>query len=115
MILSFITIYPRPEEDSKVIDLLDSMYGLTATNPGCDGCHVLIERGTQSAICYLERWRSLEFFEEHLRSPGYSRILEAMELSQRPPEIEFVQGDIFGGLEVIEQVRLWGKDIRGLG
>ncbi len=109
MIFSFITIYAQPGEEAKVLDLLDSMHGLTATNPGCDGCHVLVDRGGPQTLRYLERWHSRESFEEHLRSPAYSRVLEAMELSRIPPEVEFVQGERFGGLEVIGQVRLLGK------
>nr|WP_321466088.1 antibiotic biosynthesis monooxygenase [uncultured Desulfobulbus sp.] len=111
MILSFITIYPQPDEEAKVIDLLDSMHGLIATNPGCADCHVLIEKGEQQAIHYQERWYSRESFEAHLRSPGYCRILEAMELSRISPKIEFFQGDIFGGFEVIGRVRLSGRKV----
>ncbi|MGD9947195.1 MAG: putative quinol monooxygenase [Desulfobulbus sp.] len=109
MILSFVTIYPVSGEEDKVADLLASMHGLIATKPECTGCRVLLERGEQNTICYLERWSNRESFEHHLRSSDYTRILEAMELSSRPPDVEFFQGQNFGGLEVVELVRLCGK------
>ena len=106
MFFSIITIHPLPGEDVKIIDILDSMRGLTAANPDCQGCCLAIESGERKAICYMERWGTRDALERHIRSSLYCRVLEAMELSRLPPEVEFFEGHGVGALDFIEQIRL---------
>ncbi len=109
MFLSLITIYPLPEDESKVIDVLDSMQGLIATNADCQGC--LFTTGRDKSICYMERWRTRAALDRHLRSALYCRVLEAMELSRKPPTVEFYEITGIGGLDLIEGVRLHPMDV----
>ncbi len=104
MLLSLITIHPLPENESKVIDVLDSIQGLIAANADCQGC--LFTAGMGKSICYMERWRTREALDRHLRSHLYCRVLEAMELSRIPPTVEFYTISGIGGLNLIENVRL---------
>ena len=104
MLLSLITIHPLPEDESKVIDVLDSIQGLIAANADCLGC--LFTAGMGKSICYMERWRTREALDRHLRSHLYCRVLEAMELSRIPPTVEFYTISSIGGLDLIENVRL---------
>jgi len=104
MFLSLITIHPLPEEESKVVDILDSIQGLIAANADCQCC--LFTAGMGKSICYMERWRTREALDRHLRSHLYCRVLEAMELSRIPPTVEFYTISGIGGLNLIENVRL---------
>ena len=104
MLLSLITIYPLQEDESKVIDVLDSIQGLIAANADCQCC--LFTAGIGKSICYMERWRTREALDRHLRSHLYCRVLEAMELSRIPPTVEFYTISGIGGLDLIENVRL---------
>jgi len=104
MLLSLITIYPLQEDESKVIDVLDSIQGLIAANADCQCC--LFTAGIGKSICYMERWRTREALDRHLRSHLYCRVLEAMELSRIPPTVEFYTISGIGGLNLIENVRL---------
>jgi len=61
----------------------------------------------------MERWRSREALERHLRSPLYCRVLEAMELSRQPPEVEFFAVQDIGGLELVEKARLCLLNTKG--
>jgi len=106
MLLSLITIYPFPENESKVIDVLDSIQALIATNADCLGCFFIVGTGAGESICYMERWRTREALDRHLRSNLYCRVLEAMELSRKPPIVEFYEMKGIGGLDVIKDVRL---------
>lgn len=110
MLLSLITIHPVPGEESKVIDVLDSVQGLIAANADCQGCLFTAMVGPGKSICYMERWRTREALDRHLRSPLYCRVLEAMELSRTPPTVEFYDIIGIGGLELIENVRLHPMD-----
>lgn len=106
MLLSLITIYPFSENESKVIDVLDSVQALIATNADCLGCLFTVKTGVDKSICYMERWRTREALDRHLRSNLYCRVLEAMELSSKPPSVEFYEMKGIGGLDVIKGVRL---------
>jgi quinol monooxygenase YgiN len=106
MLLSLITIQPRPGDVAKLIDVLDSMRALLATNIDCLGCQLMVDTGENPAVRYLERWRDREALDRHLRSCRYCRVLEAMELSAQPPGVEFFEVLDTGGLEVVEQARM---------
>ncbi len=54
---------------------------------------------------FVERWRSREEMERHIRSDRYLRILAAMELSSERPEISFHAVSETKGLELIEGLR----------
>jgi quinol monooxygenase YgiN len=105
MLLAIITIHPQPGDEAKIIDVLDSMRGLVATNAECLGCVLTVEAGAGRAIFYMERWRTREALVKHLASNVYCRVLEAMELSRIPPEVEFLDVREVGGLELVEKAR----------
>lgn len=111
MILSQIRIYPAQGYAVSIIDVLHSVQVLLASVSECLQTSVSIESGENGAILYLEKWRSRESLDEHLRSSAYMRVLEALELSCRNPEVTFFDGREVGGWEVIEMARsLSAKD-----
>ena len=105
MFLALVTIHPTPNDVAKVVDILDSMRGILATNGDCCGCLLAVEAGGDT-VCYLERWTTRAALECHLRSSLYGRVLEAMELSGTAPTVEFFEVGVLGGLELVERVRL---------
>ncbi len=54
---------------------------------------------------YAEQWESEEALHAHIRSSLYHRLLEALELSQREPEVKFYYCSEIKGLELIEAAR----------
>ncbi|MDR2549930.1 MAG: hypothetical protein LBD10_07015 [Desulfobulbus sp.] len=111
MFLSRLIIHPYPGEEAGLLEVLDSIRGLVAVNIDCLECRLTMEVERET-ICYTERWRSWEALEQHLRSPLYSRVLEAMEMSRTPPEITFFAVQTIGGLEVVERARLHTATLR---
>jgi quinol monooxygenase YgiN len=105
MILSQITIYPAQGYAASIIDVLQSVQVLLATAPDCLLASVFIESVENGAILYLEKWRSRESLDEHLRSIVYMRVLEALEMSCRSPDVTFIDGREMGGLEIVEMAR----------
>jgi hypothetical protein len=57
-------------------------------------------------IGYGEQWASEDDLYEHVRSDIYRRLLAAMELSRRPPEIQFHFVGETKGFELVESVRV---------
>lgn len=105
MFLSIVKIDALPGQEHIIMDVLESMKGPTSTLAGCLGCSLTIEVGADSTICYQEQWQDRETLDRHLRSPLYSRVLAAMELSRTPPVVEFLEVTKAGGLEVVEIAR----------
>lgn len=105
MLFSVIKIYPLPGREHSIIEVLDSIKGPITALSDCLGCRVLVETGEDDAICYIEQWRTREALDRHLRSTLYGRVLEAMECSRLPPEVEFFDAVSIGGLELMKAAR----------
>ena len=105
MIFSQIRIYPAKGNAAGIMDVLQSVQALLASVSDCLHASVSIENGEDGAILYLEKWRSRAALDEHLRSSAFTRVLEALELSCRNPEVKFFDGLEVGGLEIVEMAR----------
>jgi quinol monooxygenase YgiN len=105
MILSVIKIFPSPGRGGAIIDVLDSLTGPVSALAGCLGCTLAVEAGEDEVISYTEKWSSRDALDRHLNSGLYGRVLEAMECSCRPPEVEFLEVTDVAGLEMVERVR----------
>lgn len=106
MILSIIRVYPRAGLEQNALDILESLKGPVAAAVDCLGCSVAVETGDLRSVCYVEQWRSREAFERHMRSSLYGRLLEALECSGLPPDIQFFEATGVGGLDLVEKIRL---------
>lgn len=115
MFLTLVIMYPSLENEAKIVEVLDSMKGPVATNANCQGVLSLVETGPVRSIFYIEQWRTRAALERHLRSALFCGVLEAMELSHRPPKVEFFDATAIGGLELVQQARLCAPDGRGRG
>ncbi len=54
---------------------------------------------------HAEQWETEEALNDHIRSDLYPRVLAAIELSRRQPEVKFCSGSESTGLELIETAR----------
>jgi quinol monooxygenase YgiN len=105
MYLTVVKISPVPGREKEIIDILLSVRGPTLADAGCLECSILEEHDDEKAIVYLEKWQSGEELCNHIRSAIYSRVLKALELSDREPEIWFHEITVTQGMEVIERLR----------
>ena len=80
------------------------MKGPVTALSDCLDCIVAVEWGEGGAICYIELWRTREALARQLRSPLFGRVLEAMELSHKPPLIDFLEVNSIGGMELMENL-----------
>lgn len=106
MLLAILTIFPLPGEESRIIEVLDSLRTAVAPNVECLESLITVAPAERGLIRYTERWRSRQALEQHLGSPLYSRVFEAMELARQPPTIEFLQVQAVGGLEMVAEARM---------
>ena len=109
MILGTLRILPPPGRRLQVLQILRSIQGPVAAQPGCGSCRIYEEEGPEAAIVLLEQWESKAALEAHLRSDAYRSILGALELSSAPPEIRFDSVAESEGMELIERIRNPGQ------
>ena len=105
MVFSIIRLFPSVKQRAQVIELLRFVQDLTRPCPGCLGSWFSEEDLLYNHIRYAEQWESEETLHDHIRSDLYRRLLEAMELSKRPPEVTFYYCSQTKGLEVVEAAR----------
>lgn len=75
------------------------------TEPGCLYSDVYRRDYHDTRLLLVERWRSLEEMERHVRSERFSRVLAWIELSLDPPEVRFDWVSESRGLDMIEALR----------
>ncbi|MBN1142025.1 MAG: antibiotic biosynthesis monooxygenase [Deltaproteobacteria bacterium] len=100
-----IKITPSPKSVNGVIDVLSSMVGPVSASPDSLGCIASVERGKDGRLLYIEQWRTKEALARHLRSNLFDRVLEALEYSSQPPEVDFFEVASVSGLELVALAR----------
>jgi quinol monooxygenase YgiN len=113
MIIGTVRILPPPGRRADVLEVLRSVQGPVRAQPGCAACDIYDEQGAESAIVFVERWESDAALQAHLRSEAYRRILGAIELSGRQPDIRFEHVTAKEGIELIERSRNPGGTVGG--
>jgi len=99
-----VKISPEPAKRQELIDILLTVKGPALATSGCRSCSVY-EEYDETAIVYLELWDTEAEMKQHIRSPLYSRLLEAMELSVSSPEINYYTIAKTAGISLIGEVR----------
>lgn len=105
MFLSMVKISPAPGKQQEILDILRSVKGPTLAVSGCLECSILVETDDEHFLVYLEKWRLRAEMIDHIRSPLYTRVLTALELADRQPEICFYEISGTKGMELIESAR----------
>jgi quinol monooxygenase YgiN len=105
MIISTLIITPRPDKKQAVIEILRSVETTTRLKHGCIYCGIYEEHGGGQKILYIEEWQAREDMYQHIRSNLYLRVLNAIELASKPPEIFFHEDTETTGIGLIEAAR----------
>jgi len=113
MIIVVLNIFLLKEKRLEAMDVLLSVKGPALAEPGCLSICIYEEYGEEDSLLYIEQWQSMADLERHLRSSIYCRVLEAMELSSRLPELNFYETGKRWGFELIEKVRTSDHQISG--
>ena len=105
MVISTLRFVTSPRRHSEVLEILRSVLGPAASQPGCLSCHIYEEDGPEEATVFCGHWESEVALQEHIRSDFYRRILVACELSNCPPEFCFHHVSRTQGMDLIHQLR----------
>ena len=104
-VTALVKITVRPQDTHRLISVLRAGVGPIMAHPACLDCRVLQDVAENDTAVFLERWRSLEALERHIRSEEYRSVLAAIELACEPPEV--LIGTITGsrGIDYIVELR----------
>ena len=105
VVFSVIRLFPSQKQRTELVEILRSVQDLTRPLPGCLGCWLSEQDYLHNHVRYTEQWESEEALNEHIRSDLYSRVLAAMELSKKAPEVRFYFSMEAKGFELIENIR----------
>ncbi len=109
MVFATLRLFPSAKQSKQLLGILGSVRDLTQTLPDCLGCWLHDGGYLHGPVSYVEQWASEEGLHQHLRSDLYAWLLTAMELSTRPPEVQFHYLADIKGMELIQQLRQAGE------
>jgi quinol monooxygenase YgiN len=98
-------MFVPPSRRGEVVEMLRLVQGRLEITPDCLGCWLQEGEYPSPHVLYAEQWKSEEAFEEHVRSAVYRRILAAMELSTKAPEVGFHSVATTRGMEWLQTLR----------
>ena len=94
-----------PDKVDEALQILRSIVEPTRAEVGCIDCSVYQDTEMENQILFIQKWRSEEFLQRHLRSEEYQKVLLVMEMALSPPEIIFDTIASTSGVETIEKAR----------
>ena len=93
-----------PRACVEAASVLRSLIGPVRAKPGCSTTRFQMDFGDQCGLTWVEEWRTIEGFEQHLRSSAFRRILAVIELAAGPPEVEIDDVASRRGFELVEEI-----------
>ncbi len=113
MIQAIIKMQIPSKRRGEVMEILGSVAGRCRFEPGCIGCRLYLDAEEKHVIMLEEFWRDEESLKRHLRSDEYRRVLLAVEMALKPPEIRFNTISHSTGVETIESAKNSPEGRRG--
>ncbi len=113
MMVTILKIVPLSGKRGAVLGILRSVESLLSGCAGCVDCAVFEQPGKDKAVVYFDRWRTRDDLRLFIQSSLYHRLLLAMELGARAPELGFYEVTETGGLGWIQEQRTEKADPDG--
>ncbi len=93
-----------PETCEEAASVLRSLVGPVRAETGCKATQLLRNAGLDHGLTWVEEWRSVDDFENHLRSEVFRQILAVIEMAARPPVVEIDEVASRRGFELVEEI-----------
>jgi len=105
MIIEQMSISAPPGQSEQLSSALASLTGPMEVQPGCLACRVLRSCQDPNEIFIQAKWATTEDLIVHLQSDAYKRVLLLMELSPKPPVVQFYTVEEVRGLDLVKEAR----------
>jgi len=94
-----------PKDMERAMQLLLSVTERIRVKRGCSACTVAKDAGNPDLVLYREDWDSEEFFQHHVRSDEFRRVLFAMDLCCQEPKVQVANQSGHFGMEYLSRLR----------
>ena len=88
----------------EAASVLRSLVGPVRSESGCSATRLLMGTEDGYKLTWVEEWRGVEDFEQHLRGPAFRHILAVIELAAQPPVVEIDDVTSRRGFELVEEI-----------
>ena len=105
MIIAKIILSPIAGKRDTILELLRFIQGVVRGRMGFMECGIYEQWGGERNILYIEQWQSVEDVSRHIQSDQYLRVLLAMEMASRPPDVSYLEVADVKGMAWIEELR----------
>ncbi len=110
MTISLLELVLPNRKREDILDILKSVETQTRLKTGCVNCGIYIGCNDERTVLYFEAWHTREDLYAHIRSDLYFRILAAIDLAAKVPELHFHEVSDSAGIELIKSLRNGGVD-----
>ena len=93
-----------PQTCEEAAAVLRSLVGPVRSENGCSATRLLRDTEDGCGLTWAEEWRSVEYFEQHLRGPAFRHILAVIELAAKSPVVEIDDMTSRRGFELVEEI-----------
>jgi quinol monooxygenase YgiN len=93
-----------PETCDEAVAVLRSLVGPVRSEPGCTETRLMHDAGSQCGMTWVEEWRSVDEFEQHLRTPAFRQILAVIDMAAGPPDVVIDDVASRRGFEMVEEI-----------
>ena len=101
----------RPDDGSdEAIKTLRAVLGPTGACAGCLRCTLLEDVQRPNELHLLVKWRSREDFERHVKTELFRSVLQAVDLSTEPPDLEVQTITDVHGMELLREILGYAKN-----
>ena len=105
MVIFTLHLEVAPNERLNVLKTIHTIIGPTAVRRGCLHCGLYSNSQNDDELILLEKWKSQQDLERHVRSDDFRKLLTVMEAAKKKPEISFATVASKAGLELVEKIR----------
>ena len=105
MVTTSVRIEAPAGRRDEILKTLGSVLGPTRVLPGCLSCRLYQDVENTNTLVLVEEWNSREAADRRVRSDDYRKVLAAMDLANKPPEVQFCSVASVAGMERIEELR----------
>ncbi len=105
MIIMTLRFTVPPDKIADVIAIINSIREPICADPGCSHLSLYNDINNDNALLLVGEWESQQALEEVIHMEDFSKILVAIELASRTPEISFNTVSDRVGFDLIEKLR----------
>ncbi|MBW1848535.1 MAG: antibiotic biosynthesis monooxygenase [Deltaproteobacteria bacterium] len=105
MVIFTLRLEVAPNDRLNILKAIHAIIGPTAVLKGCLHCGLYSNSQNDDELILLEKWKSQQDLERHIRSDDFHKILTVMEAAKKKPEISFYSVASKAGLELVKKIR----------